>query len=96
MDESKPRRPWLTFGIRDLLWAMVVVGMAIGWALEYRRHADEQRSQRQKFEQYVYELSDLLWKRTEEVELLRARSGVSDPVTLNEKTGRFQFVSPAK
>jgi hypothetical protein len=96
MDENKPRRCWLSFSIRDLLWAMVVVGLAVGWALEYRRHAAEQRSQQRKFEQYVHDLSDLLWQRTEEVELLRARTGVSDPVTLNETTRRFQFVSPAK
>ena len=31
MDENKPRRRWLSFGIRDLLWAMVVVGLGIGW-----------------------------------------------------------------
>jgi len=31
MDENKPRRRWLSFGIRDLLWAMVVVGLLIGW-----------------------------------------------------------------
>ena len=29
MDENKPRRRWLSFGIRDLLWAMVVVGLVI-------------------------------------------------------------------
>ena len=36
MDENKPRRRWLSFGIRDLLWAMVVVGMGIGWWEESR------------------------------------------------------------
>ena len=36
MDENKPRRRWLSFGIRDLLWAMVVVGMGIGWWAEFR------------------------------------------------------------
>jgi len=29
MDENKPRRRWLSFGIRDLLWAMVVMGLVI-------------------------------------------------------------------
>ena len=33
MDENKPRRRWLSFGIRDLLWAMLVVGLGIGWWL---------------------------------------------------------------
>ena len=36
MDENKPRRRWLSFGIRDLLWAMVVVGLALGWWEESR------------------------------------------------------------
>jgi len=31
MDENTPRRRWLNFGIRDLLWAMVVVGLLVGW-----------------------------------------------------------------
>ena len=29
MDENKRHRRWLSFGIRDLLWAMVVVGLAL-------------------------------------------------------------------
>ena len=36
MDENKPRRRWLSFGIRDLLWAMALVGMGLGWWAEYR------------------------------------------------------------
>jgi hypothetical protein len=35
MDESKPRRRWLRFGIRDLLWAMVVAGLVIGWWMDH-------------------------------------------------------------
>jgi hypothetical protein len=31
MNENKPNRGWLSFGIRDLLWATLVVGLAIGW-----------------------------------------------------------------
>jgi|GEM_PF-2991505 len=34
MDEYKPRRPWLSFGIRDLLWAMVVVAIFFAWIRE--------------------------------------------------------------
>jgi hypothetical protein len=30
---------YLRFGIRDLLWAMVMVGLAIGWWSEYPRRA---------------------------------------------------------
>jgi hypothetical protein len=37
MDENKPRRRWLSFGIRDLLWAMVVVGLVIGWWVDRTR-----------------------------------------------------------
>lgn len=36
MDENKPGRRWLSFGIRDLLWAMVVLGLAIALWLEHR------------------------------------------------------------
>jgi hypothetical protein len=35
MDENKPRRHWLSFGTRDLLWMMVVVGLAAGWWQTY-------------------------------------------------------------
>jgi len=38
MDENKPRRRWLSFGIRDLLWAMVVVGLVIGWWNQSRQN----------------------------------------------------------
>jgi hypothetical protein len=41
MDENKPRRRWLSFGIRDLLWAMVVVGMGIGWWAQHRHATDK-------------------------------------------------------
>jgi|GEM_PF-1679712 len=34
MDENKPRRRWLRFGIRDLLWAMALIGMGLGWWLD--------------------------------------------------------------
>jgi len=36
VDENKPRRRWLSFGIRDLLWAMVVVVLLLGWWSEHR------------------------------------------------------------
>ena len=38
MDENKPSRRWLSFGIRDLLWAMVVVGLAVGWWNQSRQN----------------------------------------------------------
>ena len=41
MDENKPRRRWLSFGIRDLLWAMVVVGLAVGWWQEHRKQRQD-------------------------------------------------------
>ena len=38
MDENKPaRRSHLRYGIRDLLWAMVVVGLAVGWWQSHRQ-----------------------------------------------------------
>jgi hypothetical protein len=36
MDENKSRRRWLSFGIRDLLWAMVVVGLFLAWRFDSR------------------------------------------------------------
>jgi len=30
MDENKPRRSWLSFGTRDLLWATLLLGIALG------------------------------------------------------------------
>jgi hypothetical protein len=36
MDENKPaRRSFLRFGMRDVLWAMVVVGFALTWVVEH-------------------------------------------------------------
>ena len=40
MDENKPRRRWLSFGIRDLLWAMVVLGLVIALWREISRSAE--------------------------------------------------------
>jgi hypothetical protein len=37
MTETKPKRRWFRFSIRDLLWLTVVVGMAIGWWLDHYR-----------------------------------------------------------
>ena len=39
MDDNKPRRRWLSFGIRDLLWAMVVVALAVALWLEHKDNA---------------------------------------------------------
>jgi hypothetical protein len=44
MDEKKPPRRWLSFGIRDLLWAMVVVGLLIGWWQD-RKELNEVKSE---------------------------------------------------
>jgi hypothetical protein len=34
MDENKPRRRWLSFGTRDLLWAMALLALGLGWWLD--------------------------------------------------------------
>jgi hypothetical protein len=34
----------LRFTIRDLLWLMVVVGLAVGWWLEYRKFSLEEKA----------------------------------------------------
>ena len=43
MDENKHRQRWLTFGIRDWLWAMVVVGLILGWWVERQQHHATER-----------------------------------------------------
>ena len=37
MDEN---RRWFRFGTRDLLWAMVALGLIIGWWQEYWRRVE--------------------------------------------------------
>ena len=33
----------LRFTIRDVLWLMVIVGLAVGWWVDHSRHADTAR-----------------------------------------------------
>jgi hypothetical protein len=44
MDENKPRRRWLSFGIRDLLWAMALVAMGLGWWLDHQRSREREQT----------------------------------------------------
>ena len=44
MDENKPRRRWLSFGIRDLLWAMALLAMGLGWWVDRSRFEGELRA----------------------------------------------------
>jgi hypothetical protein len=37
MNENKPHRRWLRFDLRDLLWAMVVLGLGLALWSQYRR-----------------------------------------------------------
>jgi uncharacterized protein HemX len=37
MTETKPKRRWFRFSIRDLLWLTVVVGMGLGWWIDHHR-----------------------------------------------------------
>ena len=34
MTETKPKRRWFSFSIRDLLWLMAVVAMGVGWWID--------------------------------------------------------------
>jgi hypothetical protein len=36
-------RRWLTFGIRDLLWAIVVLGLVVAWWVDRRQLARKNR-----------------------------------------------------
>lgn len=57
MDENKPRRRWLSFGIRDLLWAMLVVAVAVGWWSHSQRAASLAKAE---LDQFVEKYFDLL------------------------------------
>jgi hypothetical protein len=35
MTETKPKRVWFRFSIRDLLWLTAVVALAVGWWLDH-------------------------------------------------------------
>jgi hypothetical protein len=37
MTETKPKRRWFTFSIRDLLWLTLVVGMVAVWLVHRQR-----------------------------------------------------------
>jgi hypothetical protein len=37
MTETKPKRRWFRFSIRDLLWLTVVVAIGLGWWLDHNR-----------------------------------------------------------
>jgi hypothetical protein len=36
MPETKPKRRWFRFSIRDLLWLTALVALAVGWWLDHR------------------------------------------------------------
>jgi Bacterial type II/III secretion system short domain len=37
MTETKPKRRWFSFSIRDLLLLTVIVALAVGWWLDHRK-----------------------------------------------------------
>jgi hypothetical protein len=68
MDENKPPRRWLSFGIRDLLWAMVVVGMFLAWRFErrtliQRRAVAEGEAQKARTEAKIAKGSEAVYRR---------------------------------
>ena len=58
MTETKPKRRWLRFSIRDMLWLTVVVGMGIGWWLDHKNLTRDSTSQLS-----VYSLADARTRR---------------------------------
>ena len=40
MSETKPKRRWFRFSIRDLLLLTVIVGLATGWWLDHREQVN--------------------------------------------------------
>jgi hypothetical protein len=43
MNENKPQYGQLRYGIRDLLWAMVAAGLALGWIMQWRISAAREK-----------------------------------------------------
>lgn len=41
MDQNTPPRRWLSFGIRDLFWAIALVGTLLAWTLHHRELKQE-------------------------------------------------------
>jgi hypothetical protein len=37
MTETKPKRRWFNFSIRDLLWLTALVALGVGWWLDHRK-----------------------------------------------------------
>jgi hypothetical protein len=54
MDENKPRRRWLSFGIRDLLWAIVVCGIGLGWWLDRSHLAGELHDLLHEWDRFLF------------------------------------------
>lgn len=44
MTESKPKRRWFRFSIRDLLLVTAIAALAVGWWLDHRIQVDRYRS----------------------------------------------------
>ena len=44
MTDSKPKRRWFSFSIRDLLLVTVIAALAIGWWLDHRVQVDRYQS----------------------------------------------------
>jgi hypothetical protein len=52
MDEIRPaRRSMFRFGIRDLLWAMVVMGLVVGRWMDHQRQSLMVRSEKHRVSQ---------------------------------------------
>jgi hypothetical protein len=52
MERTRKRR-WWQFGLRDLLWLILVAGLIMGWWMDRSRLADENAFLRWENEQFV-------------------------------------------
>ncbi len=78
MDENKPRRRWLSFGVRDLLWALVVAGFGVGWWMDHHaaqyKFTELQKDRNSEFDSFAQTMKRLQFENRE----LRRRVGLSD------------------
>jgi hypothetical protein len=83
MTETKPKRRWFRFSIRDLLWLTLVVGMALAWIANIhsmeQKHEDESRAATSKIVELRGELSRTSAEKVYLARMLRAKRPANDP-----------------
>jgi|GEM_PF-2991507 len=80
---------YLRFGVRDLLWAMVVVGLVIGWWVDRRQTVNHYRARERAFESrdFVFGLGRLI-----ESEGYNWNTDKGDLLWIRDKAGNVKYL----